>query len=67
MVQYEKIMKFISNAKSEGATILTGGSRPEVCIIVYFLCSIQLSISAFAVKIEYFINSMTASKEGILC
>ncbi|XP_057417600.1 aminoaldehyde dehydrogenase 2, peroxisomal [Lotus japonicus] len=27
--QYEKIMKFISNAKSEGATILTGGSRPE--------------------------------------
>ncbi|CAL0330153.1 unnamed protein product [Lupinus luteus] len=27
--QYEKILKFISNAKSEGATILTGGSRPE--------------------------------------
>ncbi|WVZ12869.1 hypothetical protein V8G54_017399 [Vigna mungo] len=26
---YEKILKFISNAKSEGATILTGGSRPE--------------------------------------
>ncbi|TKY55158.1 Betaine aldehyde dehydrogenase 1 [Spatholobus suberectus] len=27
--QYEKILKFISNAKSEGATILTGGSCPE--------------------------------------
>ncbi|KAJ1439010.1 Aldehyde/histidinol dehydrogenase [Sesbania bispinosa] len=27
--QYEKILKFISNAKNEGATILTGGSRPE--------------------------------------
>nr|AFS33786.1 betaine aldehyde dehydrogenase [Medicago sativa] len=27
--QYEKILKFVSNAKSEGATILTGGSRPE--------------------------------------
>ncbi|QCD80928.1 betaine aldehyde dehydrogenase 1, chloroplastic [Vigna unguiculata] len=27
--QYEKVLKFISNAKSEGATILTGGSRPE--------------------------------------
>jgi betaine-aldehyde dehydrogenase len=28
--QYEKIKKFISNAKSEGATILTGGVRPAV-------------------------------------
>nr|AHH24261.1 betaine aldehyde dehydrogenase [Atriplex nummularia] len=27
--QYDKIMKFISTAKSEGATILCGGSRPE--------------------------------------
>ncbi|XP_058762531.1 aminoaldehyde dehydrogenase 2, peroxisomal [Vicia villosa] len=27
--QYEKILKFVANAKSEGATILTGGSRPE--------------------------------------
>ncbi|KAL2961442.1 hypothetical protein AAZX31_17G090800 [Glycine max] len=27
--RYEKILKFISNAKSEGATILTGGSHPE--------------------------------------
>ncbi|CAE6207258.1 unnamed protein product [Arabidopsis arenosa] len=27
--QYEKILKFISAAKSEGATILHGGSRPE--------------------------------------
>lgn len=28
--QYEKIKKFILNAKSEGATILTGGVRPAV-------------------------------------
>ncbi|CAI0398987.1 unnamed protein product [Linum tenue] len=27
--QYEKILKFISTAKSEGATILTGGARPK--------------------------------------
>ncbi|XP_021900854.1 betaine aldehyde dehydrogenase 1, chloroplastic [Carica papaya] len=27
--QYEKILKFISTAKSEGATIQTGGTRPE--------------------------------------
>ncbi|OVA16244.1 Aldehyde dehydrogenase domain [Macleaya cordata] len=27
--QYEKIMKFISTAKSEGATILCGGNRPQ--------------------------------------
>ncbi|KAF8037127.1 hypothetical protein BT93_B0140 [Corymbia citriodora subsp. variegata] len=27
--QYEKILKFISTAKSEGATILCGGDRPE--------------------------------------
>ncbi|KAL9434287.1 hypothetical protein AB3S75_029006 [Citrus x aurantiifolia] len=27
--QYEKVLKFISNAKSEGATILCGGARPE--------------------------------------
>ncbi|KAL4363625.1 hypothetical protein GQ457_04G035770 [Hibiscus cannabinus] len=27
--QYENVMKFISNAKSEGATILYGGNRPK--------------------------------------
>ncbi|CAN1777690.1 Aminoaldehyde dehydrogenase ALDH10A8, chloroplastic [Linum perenne] len=27
--QYEKVLKFISNAKREGATILTGGARPK--------------------------------------
>lgn len=27
--QYEKVLKFISNAKSEGAAILCGGARPE--------------------------------------
>lgn len=30
LLQYEKVLKFISAAKSEGATILCGGSRPEV-------------------------------------
>ncbi|KAH9608514.1 hypothetical protein KSS87_014336 [Heliosperma pusillum] len=30
--QYEKVVKFISTAKSEGATILCGGSRPEMSI-----------------------------------
>lgn len=28
--QHEKILKFISTAKSEGATVLCGGDRPEV-------------------------------------
>ncbi|XP_068641317.1 aminoaldehyde dehydrogenase 2, peroxisomal [Aristolochia californica] len=27
--QYEKVLKFISNARSEGATILCGGARPQ--------------------------------------
>ncbi|MBA0790184.1 hypothetical protein Gohar_014849, partial [Gossypium harknessii] len=27
--QYEKVFKFISTAKSEGATVLSGGVRPE--------------------------------------
>uniref|UniRef100_A0A2P2KUS4 aminobutyraldehyde dehydrogenase n=1 Tax=Rhizophora mucronata TaxID=61149 RepID=A0A2P2KUS4_RHIMU len=34
--QYDKIMKFILNAKSEGATILYGGSRPQVFVIPAF-------------------------------
>lgn len=29
-LQYEKVLKFISTAKNEGATILSGGARPEV-------------------------------------
>ncbi|KAA3475684.1 betaine aldehyde dehydrogenase 1, chloroplastic-like isoform X1 [Gossypium australe] len=29
IVHYEKVMNFISNAKSEGATILYGGNRPK--------------------------------------
>ncbi|KAA3458310.1 betaine aldehyde dehydrogenase 1, chloroplastic [Gossypium australe] len=29
IVHYEKVLKFISTAKSEGATILSGGVRPE--------------------------------------
>lgn len=34
-VQYEKVLKFISNAKSEGATILYGGKRPQVKKILF--------------------------------
>lgn len=30
LCQYEKIKKFVSTAKSQGATILTGGVRPKV-------------------------------------
>ncbi|KAL9275696.1 Aminoaldehyde dehydrogenase 2, peroxisomal-like protein [Drosera capensis] len=35
--QYEKILKFISTAKSEGATVLCGGSRPEHLKRGYFV------------------------------
>ncbi|GAB4845603.1 Betaine aldehyde dehydrogenase 2 [Ancistrocladus abbreviatus] len=35
--QYEKVLKFISTAKSEGATILCGGSRPENLKRGYFI------------------------------
>ncbi|KAL1318022.1 hypothetical protein AAHE18_15G175900 [Arachis hypogaea] len=35
--QYQKVLKFISTAKSEGATILTGGSRPENLKKGYFV------------------------------
>ncbi|KAK9669375.1 hypothetical protein RND81_13G125700 [Saponaria officinalis] len=35
--QYEKVLKFISTAKSEGATILCGGSRPEHLKKGYFV------------------------------
>lgn len=33
MLQYEKVMNFIATAKSEGATILYGGERPEVNLL----------------------------------
>ncbi|TKY73458.1 Betaine aldehyde dehydrogenase 1 [Spatholobus suberectus] len=35
--QYKKVLNFISTAKSEGATILTGGSRPEHLKRGYFV------------------------------
>ncbi|XP_047311162.1 aminoaldehyde dehydrogenase 2, peroxisomal [Impatiens glandulifera] len=35
--QYEKVLKFIETAKSEGATILCGGTRPEHLKKGYFL------------------------------
>ncbi|KAL3748916.1 hypothetical protein ACJRO7_010063 [Eucalyptus globulus] len=37
LLQYEKILKFISTAKSEGATILCGGDRPEHLKMGFFL------------------------------
>lgn len=38
--QYEKVMQFISTAKKEGATILSGGERPKVCTRESLYCSI---------------------------
>ncbi|XP_010550673.1 PREDICTED: betaine aldehyde dehydrogenase 2, mitochondrial [Tarenaya hassleriana] len=35
--QYEKILKFVSNAKSEGATVLCGGARPAHLKKGYFV------------------------------
>lgn len=35
MLQYEKVLKFISTAKDEGATILCGGARPQVLLSPY--------------------------------
>nr|GMC69802.1 betaine aldehyde dehydrogenase, chloroplastic-like [Ipomoea batatas] len=35
--QYEKVLKFISTAKSEGATVLYGGQRPEHLKKGYFI------------------------------
>lgn len=36
-LQYEKIMKFIATAKSEGATVSCGGGRPDVMILASLL------------------------------
>lgn len=38
LLQYEKVMKFISKAKAEGATILCGGERPQVKFLNHSLC-----------------------------
>jgi hypothetical protein len=38
LIQYEKIKKFISTARSEGATILYGGGRPQVSILNHIAC-----------------------------
>ncbi|KAM3307827.1 hypothetical protein P3S67_009571 [Capsicum chacoense] len=40
--QYEKVMKFISNAKNEGATILYGGERPQPTIITDVNTSMEI-------------------------
>ncbi|TVU14148.1 hypothetical protein EJB05_37595 [Eragrostis curvula] len=41
LVQYEKIKKFISTARSEGATILYGGARPQVRILSHIGISLS--------------------------
>ena len=51
LFQYEKVNKFISTAKSEGATILCGGGRPGVNDILflvmlsfYFLVQLKIEV-----------------------
>jgi betaine-aldehyde dehydrogenase len=36
-VQYERVLKFVSNARNEGATVLCGGVRPEHLKKGYFV------------------------------
>lgn len=47
LCQYEKIKQFVSTAKSQGATILTGGVRPKV-IIYYTVVYIGTHISLWS-------------------
>lgn len=52
LFQYEKVNKFISTAKSEGATILCGGGRPQVNDILFsfmssFYCSCPVKIESY--------------------
>lgn len=40
-MQYERVLKFVSNARNEGATVLCGGSRPEVHYryrLIFYVC-----------------------------
>ena len=55
LLQYEKILKLVSTAKSEGATILCGGGRPQVeC----FSCQHQLCFFLnLLLTLYYFINN----------
>lgn len=45
--QYEKVTNFISTAKSEGATILYGGKRPQVKLITFSTTAAILDFSFF--------------------
>lgn len=60
MWQYEKVLKFISTAKDEGATILCGGARPQV---KYPL----LQPFCFTALFPNFTTVLAASKERLLC
>jgi len=63
-IQYKKVLNFISTAKSEGATILTGGSRPEVWL--YDVCPVFIFLDLSSEMIEMS-NFMAAFEKGILC
>jgi acyl-CoA reductase-like NAD-dependent aldehyde dehydrogenase len=41
--QYDKVMNYINIAKSEGATVVTGGGRPEHLTSGYFIAPTVLS------------------------
>ena len=56
--QYEKIKKFISNAKSEGATILTGGVRPAVRLGAFGFAGIHILLRD---RTNFFLMFLTAS------
>lgn len=62
MVQYEKVMKFISTAKEEGATILHGGARPEVKLSL----SLWLLLIQLLIGFTFFIL-FAAFEERLLC
>ncbi|MED6126518.1 Aminoaldehyde dehydrogenase 1, peroxisomal [Stylosanthes scabra] len=71
--QYQKVLKFISTAKSEGATILTGGSRPEHLKKVFgpVLCAKTFSTEEEAIELandtHYGLGSAVMSNDPERC
>lgn len=62
LLQYEKVLKFISTARSEGATILSGGVRPKVeCLSCQYqhCCFLNLLL-----KFCYLINNGSIWRGG---
>jgi betaine-aldehyde dehydrogenase len=57
LLQYEKIKKFVANAKSEGATILTGGVRPKVRHSAFKCAGIHM-LSFEKTKISYLLQHL---------